>query len=63
VPVPGRVSGGEADSDDLDRLEHEQQDDGGWTFDFLGWSPAQTVEWRGLVTLQAVTALHTHDRL
>ncbi|MBA2772573.1 MAG: hypothetical protein H0U36_00800 [Nocardioidaceae bacterium] len=50
-------------SDDLDRLESEQQDDGGWTFDFLGWSPAQTLEWRGLVTLQAVTTLHTHDRL
>lgn len=48
---------------DLDNLEHGQQDDGGWTFDFLSWSPGQTVEWRGLVTLSALATLHAHNRL
>lgn len=48
---------------DLDNLEHGQQDDGGWTFDFLSWSSGQTVEWRGLITLRALATLHAHDRL
>jgi hypothetical protein len=48
---------------DLDRLEQEQQDDGGWTFDWLAWSPGQSVETRGAVTLQALTALSTHGRV
>jgi len=48
---------------DLETLEHGQQDDGGWTFDFLSWSPGQTVEWRGLVTLLALATLHAHRRL
>jgi hypothetical protein len=49
-------------SDDLDRLEREQQEDGGWDFDFLHWSPGQSVEWRGLVTLGAVGTLVLHGR-
>jgi hypothetical protein len=44
---------------DLDR----QQDDGGWTFDWLAWTPAQEVEWRGLVTLEALGLLLSHKRL
>ena len=48
---------------ELDRLEREQQQDGGWDFDFLHWSPAQTVEWRGLVTLGALDTLARHPRL
>ena len=47
---------------DLDRLEQGQQDDGGWTFDWLGWSPGQSVETRGLVTLLALTTLRAHGR-
>jgi hypothetical protein len=49
-------------SGDLDRLEREQQDDGGWDFDFLHWSPGQSVEWRGLATLGAVSTLVLHGR-
>jgi hypothetical protein len=49
--------------DDLDRLEAGQQDDGGWTFDFLAWSPGQEVEWRGIVTLRALAALVAHGRV
>jgi hypothetical protein len=48
---------------DLDVLEHVQQDDGGWTFDFLGWSQGQTVEWRGVVTLLALASLSAHGRI
>jgi hypothetical protein len=48
---------------DLDRLEQEQHDDGGWTFDWLGWSPGQSVESRGIVTLRALGTLAAHGRL
>lgn len=48
---------------DLDRLEHGQQDDGGWTFDWLAWSPGQTVEWRGAITLWSLATLRAHGRL
>jgi len=48
---------------DLDLLERGQQDDGGWTFDWLGWSPGQSVEWRGAVTLRALATLAAHRRL
>jgi len=48
---------------DLDRLEQGQQEDGGWTFDWLGWSPGQSVEWRGAVTLRALAILGAHGRV
>ena len=48
---------------DLDLLEHGQKDDGGWTFDWLGWSPGQSVEWRGIMTLRALTTLIAHGRI
>ena len=47
---------------DLDRLEQSQQDDGGWTFDWLDWSPGQAVESRGAVTVQALATLRAHGR-
>ncbi|TCP53663.1 hypothetical protein EV191_104232 [Tamaricihabitans halophyticus] len=48
---------------DLERLEGEQLGDGGWDFHFLHFSPGQTVEWRGLVTLAAIRTLRTHGRV
>jgi hypothetical protein len=48
---------------DLDLLERGQQDDGGWTFDWLGWSSGQSVEWRGIVTLRALATLGAHRRI
>jgi hypothetical protein len=48
---------------DLDSLEAGQQDDGGWTFDWLAWSAGQSVEWRGLVTLRALITLREHGRI
>jgi hypothetical protein len=47
----------------LDHLEAGQQDDGGWTFDWAAWAPAQASEWRGLVTLRALQLLRAHGRL
>jgi hypothetical protein len=48
---------------DLDRLEGGQEDDGGWTFDWLAWSPGQSVETRGLMTVRALATLAAHDRV
>jgi hypothetical protein len=47
---------------DLDLLENQQRDDGGWMFDWLDWSPGQRVEWRGAVTLRALATLVAHGR-
>ncbi|WP_423461761.1 hypothetical protein ACO229_13575 [Promicromonospora sp. MS192] len=48
---------------ELERIEGEQLADGGWDFDFLHWSPGQSVEWRGIVTLGALQTLRLHGRL
>jgi hypothetical protein len=48
---------------DLDLLERGQQDDGGWTFDHLAWSPGQSVESRGIVTLLALANLSANGRI
>ncbi|MGC4942640.1 hypothetical protein [Kribbella sp. DT2] len=48
---------------DLDRLEAEQLDDGGWDVDYLHWSPGQGLDWRGIATIQAITTLRTNGRL
>ncbi len=47
----------------LDALESEQQEDGGWMFDWRAWSPAQTNDWRGNVTLRALIWLRENGRL
>jgi hypothetical protein len=41
----------------LDLVEAEQQEDGGWMFDWLPWSLEQTSAWRGIVTIRALTWL------
>ena len=48
---------------ELDRLEGEQQADGGWEFDFAHWNPAAALEWRGVVTVQALRTLRAYGRL
>ncbi len=47
----------------LDAVEAEQREDGGWMFDWLAWSPAQTADWRGIVTIRALTWLRDNGRL
>jgi hypothetical protein len=46
----------------LDAVQSEQQEDGGWMFDWLAWSPAQTADWRGIVTIRALTWLRDNGR-
>jgi hypothetical protein len=46
----------------LDELENAQQEDGGWMFDWLAWSPAQTAAWRGIVTIRALLWLRENGR-
>ena len=48
---------------DLDVLENGQQEDGGWTFEWLAWSPGQSLEWRGALTVRALGLLVRHGRL
>jgi hypothetical protein len=42
-------------SADLQRLADDQQDDGGWSVDFVNYSPAAALEWRGYMTVRAVS--------
>ncbi|MBW3668296.1 MAG: hypothetical protein KY443_03695 [Actinobacteria bacterium] len=53
----------EAVEADLDRLAGEQQEDGGWPVDFASFSPAATLEWRGVATVRAVSVLRANGRL
>jgi hypothetical protein len=48
---------------DLDRLQAGQRKDGGWTVEYLQWSPAQAVEWRGIATIHALGTLRANGRL
>jgi hypothetical protein len=48
---------------DLDRLEAEQRDDGGWDVDWTHWSPAGDLDWRGWATVRAVRILRANGRL
>jgi hypothetical protein len=46
----------------LDALAAGQQDDGGWTIDFLVWTPATGPEWRGWMTVRALGILRAYGR-
>ena len=48
---------------DLDRLAALQQDDGGWTVDYMRISPAGSLDWRGYATVRAVDVLRRNGRL
>ena len=66
-PRPGRPVRDHIDprvvDEDLDRLARDQRDDGGWAVDFVSWSPAAALEWRGHATVRAVTTLAANGRL
>lgn len=47
----------------LDELAAAQLPDGGWNFSWAAWSPAVAFEWRGMVTLDALTTLRAYGRL
>jgi hypothetical protein len=47
---------------DLHRLIDQQQDDGGWIVDFASYSSAAALEWRGYMTVRAVSILQRNSR-
>jgi hypothetical protein len=47
---------------ELRRLAAQQQDDGGWRVDFAPASPAAALEWRGYMTVYALSILQRHAR-
>ncbi|MFB7517206.1 hypothetical protein [Streptomyces sp. NPDC056144] len=66
APGPGRpvraLLDPRAVSEDLDRLERGQRQDGGWAVDFAGYSAAAELEWRGHATVEAVRVLRMNGR-
>lgn len=47
---------------DLDRLASQQQADGGWPVEWMTYSPASALEWRGYLTVRAVGILRAAGR-
>lgn len=47
----------------LDALSTAQQEDGGWPISWYDWNPTTTQEWRGVVTIEALTTLKAYGRL
>lgn len=47
----------------LDALLAAQRDDGGWTFDWLVWTPTVEPEWRGWMTVRVLKILRAYGRL
>jgi hypothetical protein len=47
----------------LDHLAESQAEDGGWTFNWLAWSPVAASEWRGSLTVDALRTLRANGRL
>ena len=66
APLPDRPTrrlfDAEVIADDLRRLAAGQQDDGGWRVDFDSYSPAASLEWRGYMTVGAVSLLRANQR-
>ena len=46
----------------LDALASAQQEDGGWQFNWFAWNPAAALEWRGVVTIEALVTLRAYGR-
>lgn len=47
----------------LDDLCAQQQDDGGWPITWTAPGPGAAMEWRGMMTLEALTTLRAHGRI
>ncbi len=67
TPLPGgpvrRLFAPQLIEAELDRLEAEQQNDGGWRVDFASYSPAAELEWRGQITVKTLALLKRNGRL
>lgn len=66
APRPGgfgrRMFADDIIGDHLDALVARQQPDGGWTFNWLAWTPAVEPEWRSVVTIEALLTLREYGR-
>jgi hypothetical protein len=66
APLPGSVARAVFDEAvierHLDHLARGQHTDGGWMFNFLAWSPAAEADWRGSITVDALTVLRANGR-
>ncbi|HEV8637760.1 MAG TPA: hypothetical protein VG370_26365 [Chloroflexota bacterium] len=47
----------------LDGLAAAQREDGGWMFNWRAWNDATTLEWRGWLTVRALSILAAYGRL
>jgi hypothetical protein len=67
APLPGsmarRLFDPEVIEAGLDHLAAAQQPDGCWTFNWMAWSPAAALEWRGHMTVEALRTLQANGRL
>jgi hypothetical protein len=67
APLPESVGrrffDGETIETHLTHLANAQLDDGGWTFNWLAWSPVAEHEWRGSLTVDALVRLRANGRL
>jgi hypothetical protein len=67
APAPDRpvrrLFSSEAIASELDRLIEQQQDDGGWAVDFASYSPAAALEWRGHMTVRALSILRRNSMI
>ena len=50
-------------ADELQRLADQQQDDGGWPVEFTSYSPAAALDWRGHLTVHALSILKRNAML
>jgi hypothetical protein len=66
APQPGSLARALFDQElidaGLDQLAAAQQADGGWTFNWMAWSPAAEREWRGHMTVDALRVLRANGR-
>jgi hypothetical protein len=67
TPLPNqpvrRLFDAEIIAQELDRLAGAQQEDGGWPSEWASYSPAAVLEWRGWITVRAMTMLYHNARL
>jgi hypothetical protein len=64
APAPGdrarRLFDPEHVAGHVEALAAAQRDDGGWMFGWDQWSDAATLEWRGVLTLNALRVIHAN---
>jgi hypothetical protein len=67
APLPNRPIRRLFDSavvaEELDRLQAAQQQDGGWPSEWASYSPIAALEWRGWLTVRAMTILCRNARV